>query len=298
MKMKQMKRMMQASLMMMLSVFFITVNAVEAKGSDDPYVAVQVVDQVLQVEVTPGSHDIERVMVGDRIFSHESGRPLRLAINEFTEGGADGITVYARDVAGNLSNVVTLSQEVLEENEASSVPEPPLPPNPLTPDGQATLVDVATDEDGKDFFTFVTPEGNEFFLVIDHQRASDNVFFLNAVTENDLLALAEASDEPFQPAIQPPLTPEELADLEAASNEPEEAEEEGGGHGTLIFIGLAILAVGGAAYYFKIVKPKQQGGFEGEEDEGDETEADLGEALTFESEAHLDPSIEDLEDLE
>ena len=63
---------------------------------------------------------------------------------------------------------------------------------PFTTDGMGTVVDNATDEDGKEFFTITTPSENIFYLVIDRQRTENNVYFLNAVTEKDLLALAEA----------------------------------------------------------------------------------------------------------
>ena len=67
---------------------------------------------------------------------------------------------------------------------------------PLTPDGQGTVVDNVTDQDSKEFFTFTTPSENTFYLVIDKQRESENVYFLNAVTESDLLALAEKDKKP------------------------------------------------------------------------------------------------------
>ena len=67
---------------------------------------------------------------------------------------------------------------------------------PFTPDGTGTVVDNATDGDGKEFFTVTTPSENVFYLVIDRQRTENNVYFLNAVTEKDLLALAEADPEP------------------------------------------------------------------------------------------------------
>ena len=63
--------------------------------------------------------------------------------------------------------------------------------NPFTPDGTGTVVDNATDQDGKEFYTITTPDENVFFLVIDNQKSADNVYFLNAVTEADLLPLAE-----------------------------------------------------------------------------------------------------------
>ena len=74
-------------------------------------------------------------------------------------------------------------------------PAEPLPtePNPFTPDGTGTVVDNATDQDGKEFFTITTAEEAVFYLVIDRQRETENVYFLNAVTVADLMALAESS---------------------------------------------------------------------------------------------------------
>ena len=40
--------------------------------------------------------------------------------------------------------------------------------NPFTPDGTGTVVDNATDQDGKEFYTITTPDENVFFLVIDN----------------------------------------------------------------------------------------------------------------------------------
>ena len=69
-------------------------------------------------------------------------------------------------------------------------PEPqPTPLRPFAPDGSATVTDHVIESDGKEFFTFTTPAGNVFFLIIDHDRPRDNVYFLNAVTEQDLIAL-------------------------------------------------------------------------------------------------------------
>lgn len=64
---------------------------------------------------------------------------------------------------------------------------------PFTPAGTGTVVDTATDEDGKEFYTIKTADNNVFYLIIDRQRETENVYFLNAVTEQDLMALAEAS---------------------------------------------------------------------------------------------------------
>ena len=53
------------------------------------------------------------------------------------------------------------------------------------------VVDNATDEDGKEFYTITTADESVFYLVIDKQKTSENVYFLNTVTTDDLLPLAE-----------------------------------------------------------------------------------------------------------
>ncbi|MDE6902385.1 MAG: DUF4366 domain-containing protein, partial [Lachnospiraceae bacterium] len=89
------------------------------------------------------------------------------------------------DFAGNQSETVEV------KNPRYQAPKPEPEQRPFTPDGQASVLDNATDEEGKEFYTFVTPEENIFYLVIDRQRESENVYFLNAVTENDLMEVAE-----------------------------------------------------------------------------------------------------------
>lgn len=129
--------------------------------------------------------------------------------------------------------------------------------NPFTPDGTGTVVDNATDQDGKEFYTITTPDENVFFLVIDNQKSADNVYFLNAVTEADLLPLAEkGKEEPETPAPEPepkPVPPEE--EIPETEPEPEQTDNP---MLSLLLIGAVVLIGGGIAYYFKIYKPKHE----------------------------------------
>ena len=120
--------------------------------------------------------------------------------------------------------------------------------NPFTPAGTGTVVDHATDGDGKEFYTIMTPAENVFYLVIDRQRETENVYFLNAVTEADLLALAVIPETPEVIQQAPPVEPEP---------EPEPEPEKGGGMGMILVVVLALLG-GGAGWYLKIYRPKQQ----------------------------------------
>ena len=173
----------------------------------------------------------------------------------------------------------------------SSVPE-----GAFTPEGTGTVLDSATGDDGdKQFYTITTEAGNVFYLIIDGKRDDNNVYFLNGVTEADLMALAEKGDGSVSviPAgdvctcaekceagkvntscpvckndlsgcagKEKPAEPEEPA-------EPEQPEKDTGSVGTIIFVIVALLAVGGVGYYVKIVRPKQQAADEDEFDEDD-----------------------------
>ena len=69
--------------------------------------------------------------------------------------------------------------------------------------------------------------------------------------------------------------PEPVEDTEPVDDpEPEQPEDKGGNMGTILLV-LAIAAVGGGAgWYFKVYRPKQQRAAEaGEEDYGDELDA-------------------------
>ena len=154
-------------------------------------------------------------------------------------------------------------------------PDPPVAeesepePNPFTPEGTGTVVDNATDGDGKEFFTIMAADESVFYLVIDRQRETENVYFLNAVTVADLMALAEPSPEALpEPLPEPEPEP---------ATEPEPEPEKSGGAGTLLLV-LAVLALGGGAgWYFKIYRPKQQAAAPGEDfDEAEEYGEDYG----------------------
>jgi hypothetical protein len=146
--------------------------------------------------------------------------------------------------------------------------------NPFTPDGTGEVVDdVAETEGEKEFFTITTKDGNIYYLIIDRQRDSQNVYFLDVVTEGDLLPLAApeptAANGGVTVVTPPPPTPESETPTEEAAPPPisaPEAPAESGGSGRIILIVLVVAAVGGIGYYVKIVKPKRRAPSEDEDD--------------------------------
>ena len=191
-----------------------------------------------------------------------------------------------------------------DTNDSGVVYEEPQKEEPLTPDGNATLVD---DFGGnKQLITVTTKNGNYFYILIDRDdEGEDTVHFLNQVDEADLMALTENGDTTKKPEVcnctekceagkvntscpvcatsmtgctgkEPTPTPTE---------QPEEPKEKGSNPGVVLALVLFVLLGGGAAfYYFKFLKPKQNvkgdtdlEDFEFEDYDEDEPEADTGE---------------------
>lgn len=207
-------------------------------------------------------------------------------------GSSGGSTNTASGNAGNASaeNSGNADTGDTQEENTSSIPE-----GAFTPDGSASVLDEAQETaDDKQFYTITTEAGNVFYLIIDGKRDSKNVYFLNGVTEADLMALAEKGDgsmsvipagdtctctekcEAGKVRTDCPVCKNDLTGCvgkETKPSEPEQPETEQpkkdtGSIGTIIFVVLALLAVGGIGYYVKIVRPKQQAADEEFEDDG------------------------------
>ncbi len=88
--------------------------------------------------------------------------------------------------------------EEYETEEPTPAPEPEetaTPSDPLTPEGNATLVDDIWGEN-KQLITVTTKNGNYFYILIDRAAEGENtVHFLNMVDEADLMALIEDGEK-------------------------------------------------------------------------------------------------------
>ena len=144
--------------------------------------------------------------------------------------------------------------------------------------------------DARQFITFKTKSGKTFHLIINYDEEGQNVMLLTEVSEDDLLNMVEAKEKPKEEVKKieevPPPT-------EATKEEPEKKEpkkkEESKGAGLYIFLGLLVMAVVGAGYYFKIYKKKQE---ESDDEDYNELEDD------YESEDNVEVPEEALEEEE
>ena len=150
------------------------------------------------------------------------------------------------------------SEPVIEQAPVETPAPTPVPtptPTPvLTPPGGTGTVVEQTDEGGKEFYTIMTADENVFYLVIDRQRETENVYFLNAVTEADLLPLAELPVVEEEPEPTPVLTP-----VPEVTPEPETVKSPD--IRLVVIVAFAVLALGLILFYAK----KHLGGHGSEE---------------------------------
>ena len=270
------------ALMLCIGAFLTPVTAFAAGGTGadttPPTVSAEVMDGMVHIEASDDDSGVDAVYIGEKRINYRVDGAIDLDFADFVKDGQETVGIYAVDFAGNQSSVVEV------KNPGYQTPAPEPEQKPLTPDGQASVLDNATDQEGKEFYTFTTPDENVFYLVIDRQRESENVYFLNAVTERDLLELAEkdkeggAGGESAIPAVEVCSCTKQCVagkvdtacpvcknDLKSCTGEPEETEApeeerpekpKKGSGGTFLFILLAALAAGGAGYYLKVYKPK------------------------------------------
>jgi len=264
---KQNKRLMLIAALMLIigAVFFAGASAYAAEP-----------DAQLNVKEVWLTGDTLHINVTD---SAGEAQTLELNLRDYAMPTDEYVTVQATDSAGHTSNAIqfknpyyTASAELPADGGETETPdgvgEPPISDGkkPFTPDGTGSVVDNATGGDGKEFFTVETSDGNTFYLIVDRQRNSENVYLLNAVTEDDLASLAKPGDGKTANAVATPTPPPQIATPTPPAPTPEptpaptQAPEKSDNTKTMALIGIAALIIGGAAYYFKIVRPKKSGG--------------------------------------
>ena len=203
-----------------------------------------------------------------------------------------------------LSTCAAPAYALVDEDEET--PPVETPAQPLTPEGNMTLVDDIEGDaaEDKQFIVVQSRGGHYFYIIIDHAAEGENtVHFLNQVDEADLLSIIE--EEEKAPAVcscttkctpgavntaceicavnmsecagkEPePEAPEEPAEPDT----PPEPEKKGSSGPLLIVLVLAVTGVGAVAYlkFFKKKAPDTRGtanldDYDYGEDDGDEPE--------------------------
>ncbi|RHR04996.1 DUF4366 domain-containing protein [Pseudoflavonifractor sp. AF19-9AC] len=181
--------------------------------------------------------------------------------------------------------------------EEAPTPEPTLEPGEgFSEEGNLVTRDLLYDKHtNKQFITVQTSGGSTFYIVIDYDKPVDEegeqyeTYFLGVVDEADLLAAFEAAGGELPacsctekcaagavntdcPVCATNMTecagvePEPEPEPEPAEDPEPEAEAGGGSLGLLAMVLAAVVICGGAGWYFKIYRPKQERAAQAEED--------------------------------
>lgn len=241
--------------------------------------------------------DGEMLQVDVTNINTGENQKLEVQLKDYTNE-SEYVSVQAVDPDGNKSNIVQVknpyykAKEPAEKTENSKTDEPQKEKteekennkNAFTPAGTGEVMDNAKDGDGKEFFTIKTKSDNVFYLIVDRQRENDNVYLLNAVSESDLVALAEKGEDTSVSAVPEP-EPEPTEQTEPAAETEEVKTSSNNNSSAVILIFIAVLAAGGIGYYIKIYKPKHSdNSVSGEENfDGEDSEYESNDEY-FESE--------------
>lgn len=208
--------------------------------------------------------------------------------NTFTIPAGTSHTIYVKDAAGNItaqdytpqtsgtwvvddtsqnihidtgtedetSQDINIDVEIGNKDYSSILDSSPAEPGAGTMHDK-TVTD-GSDDGSKVFYTVTTAEGDTFYMVIDQNQNTDNVYFLNAVTRSDLEALA-ADDDVEQKEDKEEdnlLTALQSEKSEDTSIKETSSPKDNGMSSKLIMLAVVFIA-GGAYYYLKIYKNKK-----------------------------------------
>ena len=199
---------------------------------------------------------------------------------------AGGAVAYAAPVtssavnapADNTTSSGSQASVPSDDNPASTPTDSAVSPGDSvsTPSGTGTVIASSTNG-GKQFYTIQTPAGNTFYLIIDLNQQTNNVYFLDNVTEQDLMALAvksvsgaatgTASVNPIPSAASTVSQPVVSSPAPAATST-----KSSGPNFSMILLVLIILGGGGVLFYIKVYRPKHQNDSRDEYEEDDEAE--------------------------
>lgn len=203
------------------------------------------------------------------------------------------------------SALLAMIMQLMSDSIDGGVNEEPKNDGSFTPSGNMTLIDdylqieaEATEDEpqqDKQFITLQSKNGNTFYLVIDRNGETENVYFMNLVDEADLLALMEEGEDGTA-ATAPACSCTDkcavgaihtdceicrtnmsecvgkesgvvLEPTEPDATDDKDAEKpKSNNFGTILILVVLGAVIAGGYFYFKIYKPKREAATDDDED--------------------------------
>ena len=266
---------------------------------------------------------VKKVYVNEYSFTPDENGVVTVRLQKF-DASYQYFYIYSIDNAGNSSTVYTVANPYYKENtkEEDSEESTENPADSLPDNGSATVtnpstgsVTSVTDESGKDimkevnkkqFYTIVTKDGQQYFLVIDMSAAySDDdgvdtthgngtVYFLTSVSNDNLLNFVDSDEqtlphnsvaqgnnintEEVTPDMDESTTEETTEDATKTDADKKESKGLGNWLYIIIFGVVAVVVIGVKMAGGKKGKPEaSDDSMYGEKDETEEEESDYDE---------------------
>ncbi|MFT9076759.1 CD1107 family mobile element protein [Ethanoligenens sp.] len=186
-----------------------------------------------------------------------------MAVVSCTAAFSVNALAYSEETTSPTLSSSSAAQSSTASSSASSATSSGTSLKPLTPDGTGTVIDNVTNEDGKEFFTITTPSKHVFYLIIDRQKNAENVYFLDAVTDKDLLALAKSDNEDVSgSSSSKTVSSPEVSSAPTAStptvSSVSQPEKQNNSAGIAAVAVLAAVLAGAAVWFFKFRKPDKK----------------------------------------
>lgn len=282
---------------------------IECFDQTKPTLSAAARDGKLTIVGTDEQSGIAAIYVNGTEFSELENNTLYVRLQK-ADTSYQYFTLQAEDNAGNLSDVYKLTNPYYEnpdaisdstdiagsQTEISSLPADVTPTEPtsatatviehqITGESEDTVEEIyisdtgqvqqsssSSDEGGKEFYTIQTQSDKVFYLVIDRDKAEENVYLLTEVSENDLLnftdsnavtlpqnqAVAESA-LPTEPEVSEEIliteVPEESEGVETEPQQ-EPMEQESSNTQSMLILVAALVVVGVIYYYLKFVRGK------------------------------------------
>ena len=250
-----------------------------------PSISARVDGEVMYLSAKDEISGVKSIAVNGKVFEELKDGQMCIDIKEL-ETKQEYFTVYAKDVAGNLSKTYKVKNpyyvgEVDAGNSDKSLTNPQSVEATDPTSAKGSVTDYTTD---KEFYT-ITADEKTFYLVIDNSMSQENVYLLTEASSNDLLNFVDYNGVDVENGDIPLYEfSEEVADTSSDVTTKEVPQKTEKKMDSSVFLVLIIAVSVGGGYYF--VKKKKQSEELDEADEMDvydlpDDEEEIGDSIEY-----------------